>query len=177
MSELVDYLAEKTERTTPFVVEDDGGAEWAFRKLQKIEREMTRVRDQASQEMARITDWVTDTCGPLEREKEFFEGLLIAYMHKLRANDEDVKTYKLPAGTLTAREQPESILIENEEGFLKWAEEHLKTVLTTKIMVSPDKSALKKLIKDGKVVTEDGEVVPGVTVEKAPVKYAVKVTE
>jgi len=184
MSALEDFLldvdvddqgdAECSERPA-FRVHDDGSAQWALRKLAVIRRRQADARALADAEISRVTEWLQGEESRLEADAAYFEGALTAWHRQLLDDDPRRKTVRLPAGTLTARQGGDRWTFDDD--FLDWAEAHHRTDLL-RVKVEVDKPAAKKALEvyGTGVSDEEGEVVPGVSVEPGEVRFAVQVT-
>ena len=103
------------------------------------------------------------------------EGLLRVYAEKLKANDPELKTHKLPFGKLQFRKQRNKWVYDNEK-LLEFAEKNLKEAI--KIRKRVDKRILKnkvKVVGDKAVIAQTGEVVAGINIIERGEKFKVKV--
>lgn len=198
MSELLDYFAEgelqpeevteEGETKQVFRVQTDDQANWALAKLQRFQREKARIEAQAQEAEWKIKEWKQSSLLTVENEIRFFEGLLIAYHRWLEAQDVAGKSYKLPLGTLKSTKQTTIIEVQDKEGLIAWAEENAPELIKTEKSVK--QAELNKLLKETKekqngkevtvkadVVTDKGEIVPGVRAEIRPDKNSVSVNE
>jgi len=146
-------------------ITDPGSADWALRKLGKVDAEAHQVSELAEQQIAAIEAWRGAEHGRLGTQREHWEALLGHY-HRLRLEeDEKAKTIRLPHGTLTARKLPDGIVIEDEDALLKWA----KTEAPDYVRVREDlnHSAIKA------AVLKSGEILPGVSATVGDVRFTV----
>jgi len=182
--DLNDYIGEQNapfddangnEPAQHWVVDDEGRAEWALRKLAKIRRQQARNVAVADEEKAHIGSWLERQNGTLDGEAQFFEGLLTTWHRALLHDDPERKTISLPAGVLRARQLPDVWTFGDD--FTRWAESHARELLRVKTEV--DRSAAKKRLTavsaESVVDRTSGEQVPGVTVEAGDVKFTVTV--
>lgn len=146
-------------------VTDPGSADWALRKLGKVDAEAHAVSELAEQQIAAIEAWRGAEHKRLGTQRENWETLLAVYHRALLAEDEKAKTIRLPHGTLTARKLPDGIVIEDEEALLKWAS--AEAVDYVRVRVDLNHSAIKA------AVLKSGEIIPGVEVVEGQVKYSV----
>lgn len=156
--------------TEEFVIDNDKKAEWALGKI----REARNERD-------RMVSWYQKQIEDIKEQTDFetmnLERMLSDYFKATEAAHKRTKTqesYSLPGGKLMLKKQnPEykredSTVIEwlkqNKLGFVKVKEEL-------------DWDGLKKstTVVGGNIVTEDGEIVPGVAVVERPEKFVVEV--
>ncbi len=159
-----DEAAEKK----PFEVTDDGAAQWCLRKIAEAEAERARWKEHYETQLAMMNDRLDRTIG-------FFEGKLFHYFntvpHKTTRTQE---VYALPGGRLIMKKQQPKIEKDNTV-LVKWLEENGMRDLV-KVTKSADWAGLKKcvFVDGGKVITLDGEVVPGLTVTELPDAFEVR---
>ena len=107
----------------------------------------------------------------IDNKTSYLKSQLQQYFETVdRKKTKTQETYKLPSGTLK-KKYPSPDFIRDEEKLLKWLKDSNMTDLI-KTKESADWATLKKAIQiEGtNVVTEDGEIVDGITVqEKDPV--------
>lgn len=168
-----------TEEEAGFHVEDDSAAEWCLKKIRE--------------EKAELEKWEAFYKGQLEKMQkradyriQFFEGKLAMYFssvpHKVSKTQE---SYQLPGGKLVLKQQlPE--IIRDDAVLLPWLKENgRENFVKTKETV--DWAEFKKTITnfeplagdDDKEkiypVTDDGEIIPGITLEPRPAVFRVEV--
>lgn len=161
-------------------------AEWAMRKLARLEARAVAISRQADVWRAPIDQWEQAEQARIEPAALFFAERLRTYAVARRAEDERAnKTLRLPSGTVSTRRATEpKVVLTDEEAVIAWAaaslpadeyEAVVQTVQTVRI------SALRKLVKAVIADPEDGwtypvvhvttgEVVPGVTIEMPATK-------
>ena len=164
-----------TEEEAGFQVDDDQKAEWCIRKIQEAKKEMM---DWIEFYVAQ-TDKVKDKC---ERRIQFFEYKLMQYFgsvpHKQTKTQE---SYQLPSGKLVLK-KPAIAYEHDDEQLLPWLKQNNMEDFI-KIKESVDWSGLKKaLLTDKEVdpgwtylVTDDGEIIPGITRFQKPEEFKVEV--
>lgn len=162
MSELLTVEAEG------FVVDTDAKAEWALAKI----REARADRD-------RWVQWYTDKIKEIKEQTDFdtmrLEAMLADYFgtvpHKSTKTQE---SYKLPSGKLVLKTQnPE--YTRDDKAVIEWARENAPQYIKTKEEL--DWAALKAdtAVFEGHLVTEDGEIIPGIDVANREAKFVVEV--
>lgn len=158
-----------------FTIQDLDSANWAFRKLAAIERKRKEIQELADREIERIKNWQQQEEESLNNSKEFFEGLLTEYYVKQKETDPEFKI-STPYGKVSSRKQQPKWHYD-EDKLVKWLKENNQNLLRVKY--EPDKNEIKKTYKivGTNVVTEDGEIVEGITIEERPEKVAIKVVE
>lgn len=145
--------------------------------------EATRVY-RAEQE--RLDEWIEDERRRVANQLRFLETLAEHYHRGLLAEDERRLTVHLPAGTLTARKQPDRWDIDDEL-FVGWAEETKREELlnrTVTLKRGEVKKALEPAVAEGDewktapaVDPATGETVPGVLVVRGDKKFSVDTPE
>lgn len=156
-----------------FIIEDLDSANWAFRKLRAIEEKEQEVKELAKREIYRINEWKETELKATEDSKGFFESLLMEYYIKQKESNDKFKL-STPYGKVTSRKQQPKFT-RNEEELLKWTKENKPNFV--KIKESANWTELKKniVVKDNLVITEDGEIVEGVTATERPDNIKIKV--
>jgi phage host-nuclease inhibitor protein Gam len=148
--------------TGRFVITNPSSADWALRKLARVRGDVAQVDAVAEEQVATVRDWQQRERERLGHDEEFFCALLAEYHRDRLGEDERAKTIRLPHGELRARRTPAGIHIEDEDSFLRWAEEDGRfTYQVTRLD--------KRLVKDA--VLKDGEVLPGVTPTEPTVRF------
>ncbi|NLY46827.1 MAG: hypothetical protein GX053_12700 [Tissierella sp.] len=165
-----------------FKIEDLETANWAFRKLKAIEEKKKEIEELANQEMepyekeiARIKKWKEDEFKQYDHSINFFSFLLEEYYREQRKVDAKFKL-STPYGKITSRKQQPKWNYE-EDRLLKWLKANDLELIRTKEEV--DKNELKKKyqVVSGNVVTENGEIVEGITIEEREATVKVEVVD
>lgn len=162
----------------PEAPQDADRADEQLRRLAKVRAEMAQIGDHARAKIDRINEWHARRVEVLaNRERWLAEGLEMWHRAVL-ADDPSRKTISLPCGTLKSRVQ-QPVWEFDDETFIAWAAEHepgLVRIPEPKPAV--DRNAAKKalVVANGTVLSDGGEVVPGVTVSVRPPSFSV-VTE
>ena len=197
LTTLSDHLAaayeapEDDEARATYRVESPDAADWAMRKLAKVQAELESSGQEAAVQHRRINEWLETVQRRLERDSAFFESLLIDWHRRLcDAELAEVgtwakvahKTRRLPSGEVSARMAPDSWAATNEAEFIAWAEANRPLDCN---LVKVEKTARISMIKGtfkaaggGAGFAYDevtGELVPGITVTPGEVHYSVKV--
>jgi hypothetical protein len=155
--------------STAFVIENDSQADWALRKLVALQSDDAEREAFVTAELARLEQWEQQQTLKSQRAQEYFTSLLRAYYARLRqagkVNARN-KTYSLPHGKLSMRAH-EPQWLKDAPALLAWADE-LGLVLIKKEVDWPAIKA--RLIPDGTgaVDAQTGEVIPGLTLARAP---------
>ncbi len=158
-----------------FAIKDLDSANWAFRKLAAIERKRKEIQELADREIERIKNWQQQEEEGLNNSKEFFEGLLTEYFVRQRELDPKFKL-STPYGRVSSRKQQPKWIYDNDK-VVEWLKENDKELIRVKY--EPDKREIKKKyeVVGNTVVTEDGEIVEGITIENRPDSINIKVVE
>ena len=158
-----------------FTIENLDSANWAFRKLAAIERKRSEIKELADKEIQRIKEWQEQEEKGLNNSKEFFEGLLTEYFIRQKEVDPKFKI-STPYGKVSSRKQQPKWNYDNDK-VVEWLRKNNSELIRVK--EEPDKREIKKAYKvvGNNVVTEDGEIVEGITIEDRPDSITVKVAD
>lgn len=153
-----------------FRIDNDQKAEWALNKIRECDAELQKWVDFYQSKI----DSYKKYC---EIRRGFFEHLLSQYFQTVPKKETKTQSsYSLPSGKLVLKRQgPE---FEKDEGtVLDWLDKQPDGKNYIKIKETLDWSGLKKVltIAGGRMVTEDGEIVPGITVTERPDVFKVEV--
>ena len=162
---MAEMLAQEAES---FVIDTDAKAEWALQK----------IKDARADRDTWVT-WYKSKIKEIEEQTDFdtmrLESLLADYFasvpHKKTKTQE---SYKLPGGKLVMKVQnPE--YTRDDNAVIAWARTNAPQFIKTKEEL--DWAALKDAtaVFEGHIVTEDGEIVPGVDVTNRENKFVVEV--
>jgi len=167
-----------------FIIDNDPKANWALRKIRHLKQKKKENQEFADEEIEAIqkeidevNQWLESENESLDNDIEYMEGMLRGYAEKLKADDPELKTHKLPFGQLQFRKQRDKWKYDNDK-LLEFAEKNL--VDTIKIKKQVDKRKLKKKIKvvgSKAVVADTGEVIEGIEVIQRGEKFKIKVKE
>ena len=157
-----------------FTVTDLASADWAIRKLARARKNYREVADYVQEERERLNDVLSDAGIRADDTERFFGGLLTEYHLRLLEDDPKRKTIKLPSGELKARKNPDRVVIADPDAFVCAVGMDSPLV---KVEAKPLLAEVKKALKDGPIVTADGEVVEGIEVVEGDVKVTVDTAE
>lgn len=154
-----------------FVIDTDAKAEWALKKI----KEARADRDA-------WVKWYEDKIKEITEQTDFdtmnLERMLADYFqtvpHKKTKTEE---SYRLPGGKLYIKKQNvEFEYKKHQDETIAWLKKNNLTEFV-KTKEELNWSELKKVtgVFEGNVVTEDGEIVPGITVTERPDKFIVEV--
>jgi len=95
-----------------FIVDNDEKANWTLKKIRELKEEVDNKEEFAEEEIdklkediARIKDWFEEIKKKKQNQIDYFEGLLLEYAERLREDDPELKTYKLPFGKIMFRKK------------------------------------------------------------------------
>lgn len=174
LDEQFEVLAPEIERAEgePFALRTELQADWALRRLQRIELRLGEIHATAVAERAVIDAWEAGESERLQADHDHFEGLLKAFMASTVDRDPKLRTVRLPHGELKARSTPDQWVFDTD-AFVGWATKaRLKELL--RITVEPDRVAVKRTVQvlDGRAFLE-GERVEGVSIEPGQLRFYV----
>lgn len=182
MNELLELELIEAEETTEaaevggrFVVADLNSANWAFRKLAAIEQKRKGIKELADKEIERIRKWQEQEEKGLNNSKEFFEGLLTEYYVRQKEVDPKFKI-STPYGKVSSGKQQPKWNYEDEK-VLNWLKKNDVELIRIKEEVNKAELKKKYQIVGNTAVTEDGEIVEGITIENRPDSINIKVVE
>jgi hypothetical protein len=169
--EMINGMVDNEEQ---FVINDDGKAEWALNKIAEEKAEMQRMINVANSMIIKYQEKIEVYQKQFENKTTFLKEQLRQYFETVpHKSTKTQETYKLPSGTLKLKKQnPE--YIRDEEKLLEWVKANKLSYVKTKESV--DWAELKKELNfvDDKALTEDGEIVDGVTVSERPSVFEIE---
>jgi hypothetical protein len=164
---LHEYLDEQEEvKSGQFTVDTEEKANWALRKLRKIEEQRAEDIALAEAEIEKINAWADQVHEKSDREMQFFQGLLMQYAQKRRKVDPKFKSLKLPNGKIRFKKQQDKWEYDDEKLVASLKKAGKKELI--RIKEEPKKTDIKKHYKaqGAKVIDPDtGEVLEGAMVE------------
>ena len=156
-----------------FVIDTDAKAEWALSKIRAARSERDRMVDWYKSKIEEIKEQTDFETGNLER-------MLSGYFRMTEAAHKRTKTtesYSLPSGKLILKKQnPEYDYKTHQQDAIAWLKAN-KMERFVKVKEELDWEGLKETTGTigGNVVTEDGEIIPGITVTEREEKFVVEV--
>ena len=158
-------------------VRDDASAEMVLKQLRMAENQYDRMKawyDHQIKNLQEIRD----------RTRVWAEACLRPYMDMVPTTGKKIRSYDMPGGTLKLAQQDPEYEVDDAE-LVPWLEAN-----GYEAMVEVKKKArwgeFKKILKDEKIstaeagdgslqlVTEDGEIVPGITATVREAKFSIK---
>ena len=149
-----------------FIVDDDRKAAWCLRQIANAEQEREKWKKHYADQMRIIDEQADQTRIRMEAYlADYFTRLQESGLTKRTATQE---SYKLPDGgkLLLKKQQPEYTV--KDEDLVPWLEKNAPDFV--KIKKTADWAALKKtlVVSGDGMITEDAELVPGITVTPRP---------
>ena len=153
-----------------FHVTDDKAAEWCMKKIQEAEADRAMWKAHYEAQMKKVNESADSTVAYFTaRLEEYFASV----PHKATKTQE---SYSLPGGKLILKRQQPEYTVDNA-ALVPWLEESFMGQLV-KVEKKADWAGLKKIVTvtpDGAhVATDDGEIIPGVTVTPRPDVFKVE---
>lgn len=170
MSELQALLNPENDR---FIVRDDRDAEWCLKNIHEAQQDKERWKKHYEQQLEKVN-------AEADNRIAYFTARLEEYFatvpHKATKTQE---SYTLPGGKLIRKKQQPKFETD-DEALVPWLEENFMGQLV-KVRKEADWAGLKKVVNitpDGEhVMTDDGEIIPGVTVTQRPDMFKVEMEE
>ena len=168
----MEQIKEELEQSR-FKVDSLEAANWCFRKLAVLEKQQSEIDALAQKEIERIQNWQQSEKKKIDFSKQFFECLLEEYFRSEREKNPKFKL-STPYGKVSSRKQQPKWTYDDEKLLNYLESAGLKDFIRIKKEV--DKAALKKAVEvvNGQAVTEDGEIIDGITIEEQPEKIIIK---
>lgn len=170
-------LVDDPEQKARWKVESLDSANWCLRKLAALKARQMEIDQLAQAEVERITSWQKKQTDGLDREAEFFTGLLEEYHRAELRKDPKTKTITTPYGEMHLRKQQPQWEY-HEEQLMIYLKANRPDLVKEKVTYAPDKASIKKYCKvSGNQVFDiiTGEVIPGVAVYDRAEAFSVKV--
>lgn len=156
---------EEVEEKEIFKITDLSSADWVLRKRKEVLDRLEKETEYAKAEVQKYQNFINNQEKAANEQIAYFDFLITEY---LEAQKEVDPKFKLITAVGQANfRNSKSWRYEDDEvmSFLK--ENKMDEFIRVKVTESLNKTELKKALKvvDGKAVTEDGEIMPGITVE------------
>ena len=124
---------------------DDGKADAILYCIAREKRKRNDIINQAGEQINKIELWRDSEVERYEREIARQTERLQMYFLSLVAADPDLKTKKLPNGTIKTRKQRDQLVIEAENDFIEWHKD--SHFVTTKTIRQINKKKVEDYIK------------------------------
>lgn len=166
-------MSELMEQQDGFTVQDDGQAEWCLKKILEAQADKRKWKQHYEAQLAKVNEAADSSIQYFTAKlEEYFESV----PHKETKTQE---SYRLPSGKLVRKHQNPEYVTDNA-ALVPWLEQNFMNQLV-KIEKKADWAGLKKVVQltpDGlHVATDDGEIVPGVSVQQRPDVFKIEMEE
>ena len=156
-----------------FTVTDDSAAQWCMEKIREAEADRAMWKAHYEAQMEKVNKAADESIAYFTAKlEEYFANV----PHKATKTQE---SYTLPGGKLIRKKQQPKFETD-DEALVPWLEENFMSQLV-KVKKSADWAALKKVVSvtpDGEhVATDEGEIIPGVTVTQRPDVFKVEMED
>lgn len=170
--EEIGNLAEEIEKQR-FKVDSLESANWCLKKLGVLKKQQEENDLLAKKEIERIQKWQEAQKEKIDYSKRFFESLLEQYYRAEKEKDPKFKI-STPNGQVNSRKQQDKWTYKDEKAINSLEKAGLNELIRVKKEI--DKTAIKKVltVSNGQAITEDGEIIEGITVEEQPDKITIK---
>ena len=160
-------IIENKEEKQPFKVTDLLTANWCFKMIKMLEEKQEEIDDYVNLEKTKIESYYINETNKIENDKKYFKGLLRAYVEEQQENDPKFKLSTVDGTASFGKVQQkikydDSVMID----FCKQnkLDNFINVTTTEKLNKKEFNSYLS--VADGKVVTQDGEVLENVCIEE-----------
>lgn len=160
-------IIENKEEKQPFKITDLSSADWCFKNLKRLKEKQKEINDYVNLEKTKIENYRINETNKIKSDKEYFEGLLRAYVEEQEENDPKFKLSTVNGMASFGKVQQKINYDDNVMlDFCKQNKlDNLITVTTTEKLNKKELNSYLSII-DGKVVTEDGEVLENILIEE-----------
>jgi hypothetical protein len=137
--------------------------ERALRGLERFAAEYAGVKQTARELRADIDDWEERHLSALSARATPIVNALEAWAREMRAvSDGRVKSWDFPSGRIETSKARSKTVIDDEAACIEWCDENLPDAVKREVTILVSVIAKACEVKNGKFLTPDGEVVPGV---------------
>lgn len=158
----------------PWYPQSLGDAEWCMNRLSLVESELGAIEAQRAVWQHQLDDWhATVTRRPIKRQA-LFTGWLTDYARRQR-EETGTATLTLPGGKVTSRRNPAKLVVTDHQIVIDWAKDCDVPVIKETLLL--DRLRRIVVVRDGRPVSNDGEVVSGLDVEPEYTSFSVKVAK
>jgi len=161
-----------------FVIDNDGKAEWALKRIKEAEDEHERLIALVEQERAALDEKKARFDAALERDTAFLKDALDGYMRTVKCKESKTQeSYQLLSGKLIRKKAGVDFSVDSDAltGWLRESGREDLLAVTVKPMWGEIKKRLTADPESGAVViAETGEVVEGVTAVEKPETFSIK---
>jgi Bacteriophage Mu Gam like protein len=170
-AELFRDVEQGVDREGRWRIDDLSKAQWAMAKLKEAQERVAELTAQRDAQMELAQAWFARVVQHPRRTVGFMQAQLVDYALREREFS-NVLTTVLPNGEIATRKGAEPCVeIDDEEALLAWAKQNAPAIVTVKESVKVTDLRHVVVIANGKVLSPDGEVVPGAEVRPAGEAY------
>jgi len=154
-----------------FVIDDDGKAEWALKKIAVARAEVERMKmivDNAKREYDKKLFNFT-----MKNDTSFLEGALAHYFSGVeRKKTKTTESYALPSGRLILKKGGDDY-VRDDTKLLAWLKENKPDKIKEEVKWGDLKREF--VVSGANAIDENGEAIPGIVVGKKPDEFKVEV--
>jgi hypothetical protein len=170
-AELFRDVEHGVDREDRWQIDDLSTAQWAMAKLKEARERVAELAAQRDAQMELAQAWFARVVQHPRRTVGFMETQLMDYALRQREAGAGA-TLILPNGEVATRKGAEPCVeIDDEHALLVWAKRNAPAIVTVKESVKVSDLRPIALIRAGKVVTAEGEVIPGAEIHPAGEAY------
>lgn len=150
-----------------FIIDNDGKAQWAFRKIREKQAQIAANNDIAKE----AREWAKSKNNVLKKDVDYLKSLLLAYGTENLAKDPDYR-FDSPLGKIFLKKKPATWKHDEK----KLMEQYKGTdFIETKLRWNDLKNNLQEI--DGKVIDKDtGEFVEGVSITPGKKELTIQIS-
>lgn len=174
--EYVEYSKPDETNEERFSVTDIRSAEWCIKRIQWCEKKKRDAEVFVKAEKQRLDEYLSKVNSEQDASINYFTNLLQPFAEQ-ELEGSRKRTLDLPSGKLSFRKQAPLFEVADDElmDFVK--EQAPEYIQVTESVDWKNFKTTLTVTEDGRCVTEDGQLVPGVKVTKRPDSFAVKAVE
>lgn len=173
---LCEILAPETEEKGRFTIDNDNKAEWALTVIRSEQEDRDRLISICEQKIQEYQEKIEQFKKQYESRTSYLISCLNQYFQTVqKKKTKTQETYQLPSGRLKLK-YPAPELVRDNDKLLAWLKNNGKSNYI-EVKETPKWCELKKeiIVKEDKVITQDGEIVEGVIAQERPPVFEVEV--
>jgi hypothetical protein len=179
LDEFLNIDTDLEQQSQKSVIDDDNKADWAVRKIIKLQQKTADAKKLAAEQIAKIKEWQSGIEADNDSSIEFFLGLLRPYAEQQL--DGKKKTVKLPSGNISFHSRDPVFFIAEEkvDGKSKKLTDQIEKlapqfIITEKSTNWTEFKNTLTVTKTGQVISADGEILDFLTAIEYPDSVSVK---
>ena len=162
-----------------FKIENDNTCDWAIKTIKKETEEIERLIKIADSEIEELQQKKEALKKSLESKTGYLKSKLFEYFTKVEHKETKTQeTYKLLSGSLVLKKPATKIKRPDDDRLLGILKEIDPLEQYVETIQKPKWAEFKKTLKlldNGQIVDEDGDIVEGLEVEDVPGEFTVKI--